>query len=178
MVKTRGGSMASITSNLPLLDMSTSTTGCCPKFNPSEWDGKVFEFKNKPFIKDQTVSFMHIPLNMSKVMTRLQKTAENHKAVAKDFILLSEEISPWHANHYYAVSKELSSTEVVHLSGKYFAKVYEGAFKDAVKWHKDLINTVETRGDELKQIFFYYTTCPKCAKTYGANYVVGIARIA
>ena len=59
--------MTLITSNLPILDMSTSTTGCCPVFNPKEWDNKTFEFKNKLFITDRTANFMYIPLNMSKV---------------------------------------------------------------------------------------------------------------
>lgn len=60
--------MTQRTSNLPLLDMSTSTTGCCPKFDPAQWDGKVFEFHDKPFMRDHTVSFLHIPLNMGRVM--------------------------------------------------------------------------------------------------------------
>ena len=27
------------------------------------------------------------------------------------------------------------------------------------------------------RVFFWYTTCPKCAKAYGENYVVGLAEI-
>ncbi len=170
--------MENISSNLPILDMSTSTTGCCPKFDPNLWDGKIFEFRNKPFMKDRTVSFMHIPLNMNKVMSRLQKLADKNDAAAKDFILLSQDTSPWHADHYYAVNKDVMEAEMVRMTGNYYSKVYEGDFKDAEKWHKDLIDTVAKSGKELKQLYFYYTTCPKCAKEYGKNYVVGLAEIA
>ncbi len=169
--------MATISSNLPLLDKSTSTTDCCPIFRPKDWDGKVFTFKDKPFIKDHTVSFLHIPLNMSKVMARLSKTAEDAHASAEDFILLSQDTSPWHADHYYAVSKSISGAENVTLTGTYYAKVYEGEYKDMTKWYKDLIAAVEQRGDELQEIYFYYTTCPKCTKVYGKNYVLGFAKI-
>lgn len=169
--------MATLTSNIPKLDMSTSTTGCCPKFNPADWDDKVFEFKNKPFIKDHTISFMHIPLNMSKVMKRMNEQADNGDAAAEDYILLSKETSPWHADHYYATKEELPNTENVKMSGKFYARVFEGPFKDAGNWHNDLIETVQKRGEGLKQLFFYYTTCPKCAKVYGKNYVVGLAEI-
>ncbi len=169
--------MKTTTSNLPLLDMSTSTTGCCAKFDPSGWDGQVFQFKNKPFIKDHTVSFMYIPLNMSKVMARMQKQAEENNAVADDFILLSQDVTPWHADHYYAVTKQVPDADMVEMSGDFYAKVYEGPFKEAASWHQDLIATIEERGDELKRIFFYYTTCPNCAKVYGKNYVVGLAEI-
>ncbi len=92
-------------------------------------------------------------------------------------MLLSQDTSPWHADHYYAVKKEVPDADNIQMSGKFFAKVYEGEFKDAGKWYKDLIATVEKRGDELKQLYFYYTTCPKCAKVYGKNYVVGLAEL-
>jgi hypothetical protein len=170
--------MTLITSNLPILDMSTSTTGCCPVFNPKDWDNKTFEFKNKLFIKGTTANFMYIPLNMSKVMNRMQKQAEQNDAVAKDFILLSQDTSPWHADHYYAVTKEIAGAKMAVLNGQFYAKVYEGPFKNAGQWHKDLIETVKKNGQELKQSFFYYTTCPKCAKVYGKNFVVGLAQIA
>jgi hypothetical protein len=30
---------------------------------------------------------------------------------------------------------------------------------------------------EIEKIYFYYTTCPKCAKLYGKNYTVIFAKI-
>ena len=30
---------------------------------------------------------------------------------------------------------------------------------------------------EWKDRYFYYTTCPKCAKKHGHNYVVGFAQV-
>jgi hypothetical protein len=36
---------------------------------------------------------------------------------------------------------------------------------------------VEAQGKELKKMYFYYTTCPKCAKEYGKNYVVILAQV-
>ena len=29
----------------------------------------------------------------------------------------------------------------------------------------------------MQRLFFYYTTCPRCAKQYGKNYVVGLAQV-
>lgn len=164
-------------STLPKLDMSTSTTGCCPVFQPKDWDDKIFVFQDKKFIKDHTVSFMHIPLNMSKAMNRLQQTASKAQAMTDEFVLLSDEVSPWHADHYYAVSKDVAGADNVSLSGEFYTKVYEGPYKDMQNWYKDLIKTIEDKGYELKKLYFYYTTCPKCAKEYNKNYVVGFAKI-
>ena len=41
-----------------------------------------------------------------------------------------------------------------------------------------MVKQVEDRGQEPKNIYFFYTTCPKCAKAYGKNYVVGVAQLA
>lgn len=32
-------------------------------------------------------------------------------------------------------------------------------------------------GHDPGPVWFYYTTCPKCAKAYGQNPVVGLVRI-
>jgi hypothetical protein len=32
-------------------------------------------------------------------------------------------------------------------------------------------------GKIAKRVFFFYTTCPKCARTYGQNYMIGVAEI-
>ncbi len=36
---------------------------------------------------------------------------------------------------------------------------------------------VQSKNKKLKKFYFYYTTCPKCAKKYGKNYVVLLAEI-
>jgi hypothetical protein len=36
---------------------------------------------------------------------------------------------------------------------------------------------VENKGRKLKKLYFSYTTCPRCAKAYGKNYVVLFAQI-
>lgn len=36
---------------------------------------------------------------------------------------------------------------------------------------------VQSQGKKLKTSYFFYTTCPKCLKHYGKNYVVGFAHV-
>ena len=36
---------------------------------------------------------------------------------------------------------------------------------------------VKERGKHLDTMYFFYTTCPKCARHYGKNYVVGVAKV-
>ena len=36
---------------------------------------------------------------------------------------------------------------------------------------------VKSQGKELKKMYFFYTTCPACAKVYGKNYTVILAAV-
>jgi hypothetical protein len=36
---------------------------------------------------------------------------------------------------------------------------------------------VRAQGKTIQKLFMFYTTCPKCARHYGKNYVVILARV-
>jgi len=36
---------------------------------------------------------------------------------------------------------------------------------------------MEGRGQKIRKLLMYYTTCPKCARHYGKNYVVILAQL-
>ena len=57
------------------------------------------------------------------------------------------------------------------------AQVFEGPYKNIRHWVKQMTDYVRQQGKELKKLYFFYTTCPKCAKYYGKNYVVLLAQI-
>ena len=163
---------------VPLIDMGKSTTGCCALINPSEWDEKTFKFDNKLFVKASTRSFLHIPLNMSSVMADAQSKIDEAGARVDGFLILSRDVSPWKADHYFAVSKEVPGMDMAKLSGTYMAKVFEGAYKEVPKWYNQLVEYVKSKGKKPLDTYFFYTTCPSCSKAYGKNYVVGFEKVA
>lgn len=166
------------TNHLPLIDLTKSTTGCCTLIEPAQWDDQVFEFDKKLFATASVRSFMHIPLNMGSVMKKSQAKIDAAGAAVDDFIILSEETSPWHSTQYFAVSKDVPGLEMTRLSGTYLTKVFEGPYKDAGTWYSQLIDFVKAKGKKAVAVYFFYTTCPKCAKAYGKNYVVGFVKVA
>jgi hypothetical protein len=150
---------------------------CCPKFDPSLWDGKEFSWKDRLFVKDTVRAIMHVPLNMGSVMTRMINKIDAAKARSEDFLILSLEENPWKSEQFMPVVKEVDGLENVKLSGTYLAKVFEGPYQQAKSWYVEMVNYVKSRGKEVDKIYFYYTTCPKCAKKYGKNYVVLFAKV-
>ncbi len=166
--------------SLPATYTDRNETGCCAVPDTKNWDETAVKFEDKRFIRLYTRSLMHIPLNMSSVMTQLQKAAEAAGAQMppQEVMILSCEISPWKAEQLYAVSKPVEGADNVELSGEYLSKVFEGPFANAKQWHQSLLDYVKSQGKTSQQTYFFYTTCPKCAKHYGKNYVIGLAQVA
>jgi hypothetical protein len=63
------------------------------------------------------------------------------------------------------------------ISGTVMTKVFEGPYKNIGKWAKEMYDYVKSKGKAVDKIYFFYTTCPKCAKAYGKNYVVVFAKV-
>lgn len=150
---------------------------CCPRFDPEPWDGKIIEWENKRFVKDNVFTLFYMPINFGKVMKRLDEKVRNAGANIPDWLCLSDHTSKWNMDVYLAVDKEIQDAKNTTLSGKFLSKVYEGPFKDTNKWSDDFKEYARKQGLEIKKWFMWYTTCPKCAKKYGKNYVVILAEV-
>ncbi len=154
-----------------------SKTGCCPEFNPIPWDDQTFEWKNKLFIRDKVFTLYYMPMNFSSVMKRFDQKVTAAAAIVPDYLCLSEHTSKWNMDLYLAVDKEIPDADNTMISGKFFCKVYEGPFRDTEKWMKDYESLTKSKGLIVKKQYMWYTTCPKCAKKYGKNYVVILGQI-
>jgi hypothetical protein len=155
----------------------TKETGCCPRFDPEPWDEKEITFQEKLFVKDHVTSFLHIPINFGKVMIRNMEKIQKAEALALEPVVLSDEKSIWSSDVYIAVTKDVPGAEMAKISGTFLCKTFEGPYKDMRKWIEQMKSFVESKTKEMKNMYFYYTTCPKCAKAYGKNYVVILAQV-
>jgi hypothetical protein len=154
-----------------------SETGCCPRFDPDPWNEKEISFKERLFLKDHVRSILHIPLNFDKVMIKNMELIKEAGALSPQPLLLSDENSLWGADVYISISKEIPGVQMEKISGTFLTKVFEGPYKNAGKWAKEMKEYVKSKGQELKKMYFFYTTCPKCAEFYGKNYTVVLAQV-
>lgn len=162
---------------IPAYDRSDNPTGCCPRFRPENWDGIELHFEDKPFVRASTISLFHIPLNMGSVFSKTWAAIRDSHAATGSFLVLSHDSSPWHAEHLFAVDREVPGADMVKLSGDFLTRVFDGPYSDARFWCDTMAKEVADKGKKLAGLYFFYTTCPKCAKVYGKNYVVGVARM-
>ena len=86
----------------------------------------------------------------------------------------------WGSDIYIDVAspagQEIPGAETATLSGTFLTKVFEGPYKNAGVWAKEMEGYVKSKGKTIEKLYFCYTTCPACAKAYGKNYVVLFAQ--
>lgn len=176
----------------------TDESSCCPKFDITSYnnDGsgnlyKVITWNDKPFVKDGTRCFFYVPIAFGRAVVRTMKKISDAGAEPpkNDVMILSDCISPWYTNIFVSTTKDdVPGAEVQKISGTFLAKAYEGDYSNMGKWvkeTKELVktsslgqdNNVEAVDLEKLQFYFHYPTCPKCAKKFGKNYVVVMAKL-
>lgn len=152
-------------------------TRCCKRFNPRPWDRKTIKWKNKLFLKDKIGCFFNLPLGLGAVMKRDMEMIQKAKALTRTQIMLYDCIGLFGADIYIHVSKPVPGMKTARISGTFISKVFEGPCSQTGKWVREMQEYVKSRKKKIKKLYFFYTTCPGCAKSYGKNYVVLLAKI-
>ncbi len=154
-----------------------TSTGCCPRFDPAPWVDQQVVWHDKPFVTDHVHCLFHIPIDMSSTVKRNDQWIRAAQAAPAQPLMLSDDVSPWGADLYIEVTGPVPNARMTTLSGTFLTKVYEGRYSQAGKWAADMRRTVSEKRLELDKLYFGYTTCPRCAKAYGKNYVIAFARL-
>jgi len=153
----------------------------CNLFDPALWDEKVHQWSDKLFIKDSLPQIFHIPLpgTYPRTINRLWKLAQDDKAAPdmKDFLMLAYDPSPWKSDIYINVTHEVPNANNVRLSGKFISKVFDGPFSKVPGYIRDMDLYLAGQHQVAAKYYFYFATCPKCAKKYGHNYMVAFAEV-
>ncbi len=152
-------------------------TGCCDPFNPEPWQDKEIIWDKKLFVKDRVTSLFHIPLNMGGKVVKNMNLIKAVQAGSPYQLMLFDENSLWGCDIYIVATKDVPGAKMAQISGKFLTKVFEGPYKNAGIWAKEMQEYVKGQGQTMKKLYFSYTTCPKCAKAYGKNYVILFAQI-
>ena len=165
--------------SLPNTYTDVNETGCCAIPDVDAWRDKVVTFENKKFIRMESSSVFFVPRNLDKIMTQIQQAATDAQAypAPTQVMTLSRDLSPWKSEQLFAVTKEVDGVSNVTLDGTFATKVFEGPYKNARDWYLAMQNYAKELGHQASEVYLFYTTCPKCAKHYGKNYTIGLAKL-
>jgi hypothetical protein len=152
-------------------------TGCCAPLEAARWDERRVTWQDRLFVRDHIRAFLHVPLNFGAVMRRDHAAIEAAAAYPDEPIWLSDEVSPWGSDVFVAVDRAVPGVRMERLSGPFLTKVFEGPYRDARKWVRAMEEYVRAQGEDVEKIYFFYATCPRCAKRLGKNQVVLFAKL-
>lgn len=152
-------------------------TGCCAPLDVARWDRQEFVWDRKPFVKAHIRELFHIPLNFGSVMSREHAEVAKAEAYAQEPLWLVEEVSPWGAELYLATDRDVPGANMEYLSGTFLTRTFVGPYRDIGKWIAQTEAYVKEQGRISEKLYFFYATCPKCAKHFGGNQVAVLAKV-
>jgi len=155
----------------------TATTCCCPKLKRDDWDKEVFYWKNKPFYETGYWSLFRMPLTYGKAVKEAMEFLKSRNLAKDPMLVLSGEESMFHSSLLIEMSKDDRSLPVRRLTGKFISLFFEGEYRDTPTWVRQTVDYCMSQGEKAKELYFFYATCPKCAKHYGSTQTVIIARM-
>jgi hypothetical protein len=153
---------------------------CCPEFDPSRWEKKTHIWHDKKFIQDNVRQFLHIPLNMVQVVTKMFAKIEAAGACPpdEDFLMLAYDPSPWKSELYMTVTKEVPNARMTTISGTFISRVFDGPYNAIPKSIKEMDEYLAAQGKKALKYYIHYAYCPKCSKKFGHNYCIAFAQVA
>ncbi len=154
---------------------------CCPRFDPTPWEGIIHNWDDKPFLTASVPQIFHMPIPgiYGKKITSLWDEAKRLGIAPEenDFLMLSQDPSPWKSTLMLSVTGTKPDAPIVKLSGRFISKTYDGPYSGIPGYLADFEEYAHERRMHIGDVYFYYTTCPKCAKKYGHNYIVLFGKI-
>jgi hypothetical protein len=150
---------------------------CCPRFDPEPWDEREITWEGKTFVTDHVRCILHIPLNFGPVMQRNVQAIEAAGVKPDRMIILAQDQSLWRTKVLLEVTGELPGSTLTTISGTFQSKVFDGPYSQMRSWMQEMGAYVAGLGKEIKQLYTFYTTCPRCAKEHGQNPVVLLAEV-
>ena len=136
--------------------MDNKNNECCPEFNPQKWNGKIFNWNNKQFIKESVPTLFHTPFPpmIGKKITKMMDLAtkvDKIDAKKDEVLVLFQDPSAFKSNIYISVTGNVPGANNVNIPGTFIAKVYDGPYNAIPKFVKDMNMYLKKKGKKASK---------------------------
>ena len=136
--------------------MDNKNNECCPEFNPQKWNGKIFNWNNKQFIKESvpTLFYTPFPPMIGKKITKMMDLAtkvDKIDAKKDEVLVLFQDPSAFKSNIYISVTGNVPGANNVNIPGTFIAKVYDGPYNAIHKFVKDMNMYLKKKGKKASK---------------------------
>ncbi|MDD2565516.1 MAG: hypothetical protein PHZ26_02900 [Candidatus Gracilibacteria bacterium] len=148
----------------------------CKPFLPLDFQDKEIIWVDKTFIKDHVTSFFHVHLNMGSIIKKNIKKIGISENEHDYKLILTSEKSLFGTDIYFEIGNKIKYKNTIKMSGIFHTKVFEGPLRNVLKRKEEMIQYMNGKGKKITEIYYFYATCPSCARKFGKNYVVIFAK--
>jgi hypothetical protein len=156
--------------------MGQNASCCCSNLKREDFDRKVFDWKDKPFYETSYFSLFRMPLTYGSAVKKAIAVLKSKNLAVDPMLTLSGEESMFYSSLLIEMGRD-DGVPVRKISGKFVSMFFEGRYRDTGKWVKEVIDYCRSQGHETKELYFFYATCPRCARHYGRAQTVIFAKI-
>lgn len=126
-------------------------------------------------------TLFHIPLpsvigKKTARLTQLKEAADKIEANKEDVLLLFHDTGAFRSEIYLSTSGTVPEANNVTLNGKFVSRVFNGPYGAVPKFMKEMETWLSSDGLKALDYYIQYAYCPKCAKKFGANYMILFAK--
>lgn len=149
----------------------------CPRLVREEWDRQTHPWDKKPFYALPYRSFFGWPLNLAR------QTAAAVDLLSKRGLLDSVPIN-FAVNEQarggtllIAIKRHVKDLETRAISGQFMSFFFEGKYPERPHWIRQVYRYGRANHLNFQELYFWYATCPTCAKKQGYAQVVIFGKI-
>ncbi len=151
---------------------------CCPDIPKEKWEEKTVTWRNKPFYKFKVRSLFHFPIRFESSLRSAGKDIKSKgMEFARPVMVIERGSNTFSQEMLMSLDKIYPDPNVVTLTGTFMSKMFVGPYKDMKDYIKEMNSFVEEKGLHAKELLFWYTNCPECAKKQGGPKTVILAKV-
>lgn len=153
--------------------MSQKECGC-PSIVDAQWEGQVFNWKDKTFFVEDVSYFFSVPINVEKKVQHVAEAIEAKGYMLEEPLMILMQETSFSGKIYVAIlpPEEPDPHVVDFADSEMHATVFTRAAPKIGPGSKAFKNKLKSQGKKVLNTFFWHVTCPECTMASGYKTVI------
>ncbi len=149
----------------------------CPRLVREEWDRQIHQWDKKPFYALPYRSFFGWPTNLARQTAAAVDLLSRRGLLESIPINFAVNEQSFGGTLLISINRNVKDLETRAISGKFMSFFFEGKYTQRTDWIRQVYRYGRANNLNFHELYFWYATCPTCAKKQGYAQVVIFGKI-
>lgn len=162
------------------MDDPGATPACgCPVLDGEEWEGRRVMFRQKPFLTRSVPRALGVSIGIEEEIGALRLQAEKlGLPLGEPPMVLERDRGFFKGELLLALGTDTGPENIACIDGAYLAAVHRGPHEGLGAARARFVETIgKERGVTPREVFYWYTDCPRCREAHGGPVTIILAKI-